>query len=196
MFLSNYFKKQAAICKYGLNNNSSQQIQNDLCWRISKCSDSSVVGKYVVQQNYRFNSGTSSSDQYGKYSVSLTPVTFSVGSGSTPVTFNDYILDNDITSLFTNRLFSSSILVDDDLNCTTCLINISGKNESGDTQIINEVGIEMYAGDGRYASTPTDTGTIAIATTSTYSLMVREVLDEPLTVLNGSVFNITLKLNF
>ncbi len=193
MFLSNYFKKQTAIARYGLSNNSSQTISSDIGWKISKATDSSIIGKVVCQQSYKTNSGSATIDSYQKYSFYLTPSTFSVGSGDTPVDFDDYILDNDISSSFSDLSFSKSIVVNDDLNCSSCIVNMTGKNNSGSEQTIKEIGLYMYTGAGRYQE---GSGTIAIDMLTTYSLMVREVLATPLIVPAGSLFSITLQLNY
>lgn len=193
MFLSNYFKKQTAIARYGLGNAGGQTISSAIGWKISKAADSSIIGKVVCQQNYKTNSGAGTSDGYARYSFCLNPLTFSVGSGNTPVDFDDYILDNDISSSFSDLSFSTSIAVNDDLNCTSCIASMTGKNNSGSEQTIKEIGLYMYTGDGRYQE---GSGTIAIASTTTYSLMVREVLTTPLVVPAGSLFNIVLQLNY
>lgn len=101
---------------------------------------------------------------------------FAVGDGDTPPTSEDYALDNDITSSFSNVTISSVSTTATSENTTITYI-ITGTNSTSDTLTIREIG---YVKDIYYSQS---FNTVPV-------LMAREVLDEPIVVEPNQTFTI------
>ena len=104
------------------------------------------------------------------------------GSGNTPVTENDYKLDNEITSGIENS-------ADRKFYCTVKSDSIAVdyvyhlKNTSNDTLTIREIGLSSFC-NTENAGNPN------------YFLVTREVLEEPIVVPAGGYFTIQTGLKF
>jgi hypothetical protein len=101
-----------------------------------------------------------------------------VGSSDTAVQATDYNLGNDITSSFSNVSVTTSTTADG--NSEKTIVTVSGANSTGSAIIIKEMGITAFA----YSTQGTGSGNTV--------LLIRHVLDTPLTVANGQTFTLTL----
>lgn len=102
-----------------------------------------------------------------------------VGSGTTPVTEDDYCLESEITTL-------SSVAVTTSRNCAngTVTYKKTMTNTSSDAITVSEIGIAFIA---VYATSGTSSSGTAFPV-----LAFREVLDTPITVAAGDTFTITI----
>lgn len=105
-----------------------------------------------------------------------------VGIGSTPVTLNDYNLDNKISTgngpgqlAYQDQLVGSTSVA---LQVTTTRITRSFINNSGSSIDVAEVGIEGRSNDVGYVG----------------YLMIRDVIVSPVTVANGATLNVYIDL--
>lgn len=102
-----------------------------------------------------------------------------LGIGDTAVSSNDYCLDNDVTASITNLQITVSDAADDAKEIT--IITITGVNNSGSDINIKEIGLSkniIYNYAYGYNSDV---------------LLVRSVLNNPITILNGNSFTIPLE---
>lgn len=103
-------------------------------------------------------------------------LSLTIGTGTTAVTASDYALDADALASFSNvtqslqKTFSNTGF--------EIALTISGANNSGADIAINEIGVlKGYSSSG--------------SGTAGNILLVREVLDSPITVADGETFSIT-----
>ena len=103
-----------------------------------------------------------------------------VGTGTTPVTPNDYRLANDITSNLSNTSLQSTSLIGDAGIKT--VYSFTGTNNTTSNITISEIGLVK-----KFLNSDTSNG-------NKY-LLVREVLDNPITVTAGTGFILTFEWN-
>ena len=109
-------------------------------------------------------------------------ISFVIGTGNTPPEFDDYCLENDITSSISNANFSLATTESEE--GARVVYIYSGTNNAENEITITEIGIskELYEG----------TSTISVSGTT---LLVREILGTPITVPAGQGFVVTFEWN-
>ena len=104
-----------------------------------------------------------------------------VGTGTTTATAADYCLETDVTSSISNFQYSINSAGTD--GAVTLTITISGTNATGSDIDLSEIGIV------RSVITSNNYATLY----SSSVMLVREVLDEPITVESGKGFSFTFE---
>lgn len=110
------------------------------------------------------------------------------GTGITPVTGDDFQMEAEITSGLTYVGMTGTS--NTDLGSIT--YNLTFKNSTGSDQIISEIGMTCF---GYSSSIQTNINTSKNVTAGRV-LLYHEVLDAPLTVLNGETFTISITETF
>ena len=105
---------------------------------------------------------------------------FHVGTGTTPATVDDYCLENDVTSSFSQQSYQLSQMVTNDGKFETAF-KFSGINNSGSTLTISEVGIDKF----HYQDSSSNQFTY---------LIFRDLLPTPVTVEAGQSINLIVKI--
>ena len=126
-----------------------------------------------VDQNMVWNASKNFTNLYG--------LSVRVGSGNTVATAEDYALDDDVTSTISNFAFSANSAGTD--GKTVLTITISGTNATGADITISEIGItrRVITSNNNQALYDKEV------------MLVREVLNSPLTVEDGKGFSYTFK---
>ena len=131
---------------------------------------------------------TKSSAAYSAYNnngdqraVSLRQDThFHIGTGDTAVTADDYCLENDVTSSFSQQSYQLSQVVTNDGKFETAF-KFSGVNNTSSAITIREVGIDKY----NYQDSASNQFTY---------LIFRDLLPTPITVEAGQSINLIVKI--
>lgn len=116
---------------------------------------------------------------------------FLIGTGTTPPTSDDYVLENDVTSDFSNRTFTVTqnlVTLESGDAALEKIFNISALNSTASTINISEVGIYKYI-----SASTSDDGTPPPDIASQRVLFIRHVFPEPIEVPANSTISIVLK---
>ena len=129
-------------------------------------------GSYTAQGNCKPFSMASKISLMTSYSNSSTDALILVGSGTTPVTLDDYVLESLITTVSKDSASGNIIYtIDNDSKSLTekTIIEISVKNTGTESIVVSEIGLAQ---------------TVYITSASNYTtvLLYREVLDNPVTI--------------
>lgn len=165
MVLNNYWKAIQSLGRiYGSSGNFSSGMVN--------------ISGDSVPNLLTYVGGSSSA---GLWQIRTNKMGVLVGSGTTEPTAEDYRLENDVTSSFSN------VSVSDSLNATenglSQVFTVGGDNLSGDEITITEVGItKTYSGQNEVSDSSTQV-----------VLFARIVLDTPVVVPNNGSFQIPIQ---
>lgn len=119
------------------------------------------------------------------FSRSATTSGVVIGSGNTPPTQDDYMLENLITSASVIGVVNAVRLIDDGKPCL--IMNVTVMNESGETITIREIGLISYD----YFCATSQTGGSA----SNQNVLVdRTLLTSPVTLASGDCTDIEYKI--
>jgi hypothetical protein len=124
-------------------------------------------------------------------STSTTPSRFRCvhfGTGTTPVTGDDFQMEAEITSGLTYVGMTGT----SNTELGSITYNLTFKNSTGSDQLISEIGMTCY---GYSSNIQTNINTSKNVTTGRV-LLYHEVLDAPLTVLNGETFTVSITETF
>lgn len=170
MILKNYKALKCAI-------NKKSQWQYYSCVGVVATDGTAII---TIYQSY---SSTQGIDGYNYGSLCLNrDITALIGTGTTEPTINDYQLENDISSSFSNLAISSN--VSNNVGETYAyerIITITGLNNTSDDITISEIGLQKNM---QYANSTN--------ATNKKVLLVRHLLDTPITVAPNETFSITL----
>lgn len=124
-------------------------------------------------------------------STSTTPSRFRCvhfGTGTTPVTGEDFQMETEITS----GLSYVGMTVSTNTEIGAITYNLTFKNSTGEDKDISEIGITCYG----YSSNVQTSVNTSKNVTAGRVLLYHEVLDAPLTVLNGETFTVSITETF
>lgn len=123
---------------------------------------------------------------YANTTATYNQRTIHFGSGTTPVTANDYKMESEITTGLTYIGVSHNYLIDDG----QVIYNLTYKNSGSSEITISELGISCYVIYGQSSQS---------TSSSRYAgrvLIYHEILDNPLTVLAGETFTVSITETF
>ena len=126
------------------------------------------------------------------FNASLRPFaqwTALVGTGTTDPTVDDYALEVDVTSSFSTTTTSVNFTVDEDGHFVVTM-TWAGTNTSGQDITITEIGARKPL----YKNASSSVAAGSVTTTASQCLMIRHILQTPVTVEAGSGTSITIQI--
>lgn len=155
--------------------------------------------KDISGNNLQYLVGTNFNPAYFSYTQALNAFvtaarpflqwTALVGTGTTEPTADDYVLESDVTSSFANVSTSVNYTTDEDGHFVATM-TWAGTNTSGQDITITEIGARKPL----YKSSTATVGVSDVTTTASQCLMIRHILQTPVTVEAGSGTSITIQI--
>ncbi len=179
MVLNNYWSLLA-----GISNNSFSLGSSAARYNIAYCRHMGTGDLVGINEVNMVNQPDSKPLAYQNTAYApLARLKSFVGSGTTRPQSDDYCLQNDITSSFSNYTFTYQTLCEDNSCKVYCII--TGTNNTGGTLTVSEVGIGKQI--SYCIDSDPDNKDVGIF------LYVREVLDRPISVPSGLGFELVLE---
>lgn len=192
--LTNYVKNVALVSGNGLmytgSNNQASQVTG--LYPVTDCKGNVITtcyrGTYSSQSifapfSYTIANLSSTTTQTSNSSANYYTTYFGLGSGTTPVTETDIILENMISGYSVvsgETKLTNTVTISEDKKTITRVakVSIAVKNSNTANLTISEVGLYQSMG------------------TTNYTLLHREVLTEPIVIKTGEIATIQLEFTF
>lgn len=187
MFLRNFLEllRFSAMWVNSNNNNTTQ------CMPTTMKDMSGTDLQYLVGTNLN-NSYFSYNQNLSAFVTAARPFaqwTALVGTGTTNPTVDDYALEADITSSFANVSTSTNFTIDGDGHFVVTM-TWAGTNTSGQDITITEIGARKPL----YKNASATVAAGSVTTTASQCLMIRHILQTPVTISAGNGGTITIQI--